>query len=274
MKILAFGDLLGRTEIVKKILRLKLKDFDLLIYTGDTPDPSVFKAIRETRVLRGINKNTNIEKELIKETTPYKALKKATKEVSDICLLLNKVPIPFYGALGNADLQYYSQFVNWPFTLLHNKVIKIKDYNLVGYNGRPLYQFEQENKNENAFAETKVKKDLEKIFNKINPKKTILITHSPPFGILDQVEEKMRSYAIGTYGKKAKDGHIGSYGLKKITEKYRPFIHIFSHIHESRGKIVKGKTTFVNIGSAGETREVCKINIINSNIKVSFISIK
>lgn len=273
MKILAFGDLMGKTNIVARLLEISLNQFDLLIYTGDTPDPSVFKALREARVSQGIDRDIDIEKELIKDTIPYKALKKATGEVIAICSLLDKIPIPFYGVLGNADLQYYSQFVKWPFTSLHKKIKKVGDYNLIGYNGRPLYQFEKQNTNENAFSEKNVEKDLKRLFKTVDPQKTILVTHPPPYKILDQVEEKMLQYAINTYGNKAKNGHIGSTGIRKAVEKFQPLLHIFGHIHENQG-VVRNDTTFVNTGSTGENQDVCQITIHDSNMKVSFIPLK
>ena len=255
MKFLIFGDLLGKKNIVKKLSQQNLRRYDFLIYTGDIPDPSVFKHLREVKVQKGINENTDIEKELIKDTMPYNALKKATKEVEDIVNILLQLKKPIYGVLGNADLKYYSQFVSWPFILLHNKIETINDYHLIGYNGRPLYIFEESNDNENAFSEIQVQKDLDRLFQQVDPRKTILITHAPPFGLLDKVKKEMRQYAIGTYGNKAKNGNLGSLGILRVIEKYKPLLHIFGHIHENEG-IIKNETTFINTGSTGETNRI------------------
>ncbi len=59
----------------------------------------------------------------------------------------------------------------------------------------------------------------------------LLITHGPPYGILDQNDE----------GKK-----LGCKDLFKKVKKVNPKVHAFGHIHESYGKVKKNKTTFIN----------------------------
>jgi Icc-related predicted phosphoesterase len=50
----------------------------------------------------------------------------------------------------------------------------------------------------------------------------VLITHWPPFGILDQISHKEKG---------------GSKGLLEFVRAIKPKIHIFGHIHEKRGHI-------------------------------------
>lgn len=59
----------------------------------------------------------------------------------------------------------------------------------------------------------------------------ILITHGPPFGILDET----------VYGK-----CTGCEELLLRVYQVRPKYHIFGHIHEDYGSFVKGETTFIN----------------------------
>ncbi len=64
------------------------------------------------------------------------------------------------------------------------------------------------------------------------PKNTdILITHGPPFEILDQT---MRSEKVGC-----------EMLIKKVNE-IQPNLHVFGHIHEGYGMIENETTTFVN----------------------------
>jgi Icc-related predicted phosphoesterase len=64
------------------------------------------------------------------------------------------------------------------------------------------------------------------------PKNTdILITHGPPFGILDQTLR----------GKNA-----GCEMLLKKTNEIKPKLHVFGHIHEGYGVMTNDSTTFVN----------------------------
>jgi len=60
---------------------------------------------------------------------------------------------------------------------------------------------------------------------------TVLVTHTPPWGILD------RGFAAL---------HGGSQGLRKLIAKRQPRLHICGHIHEDRGTAAVGKTTVVN----------------------------
>ena len=200
------------------------------------------------------------------------ALKKVEGEFWSMKKIFEKIyqTGKFFGVWGNADNTKMlakipiQKFIN----NLHNGVVKWGDYFLIGYNGRPLYIFEKENHEQWAFVEDEAERNLEKLFKKIDPNKTILVTHAPPFRVLDQVEKDYRKYAIGTYGEKAKDGHIGSMAFRKIVEKYQPFLHIFGHIHESRGIKRLGETICVNTGCLGVHGEYA-ITSINNNNKVT-----
>ena len=60
----------------------------------------------------------------------------------------------------------------------------------------------------------------------------ILITHTPPLGILD---------------KNHKGKNCGSKSLKIIALNRKPKYHIFGHIHEAYGMIKIESTTFLNV---------------------------
>jgi Icc-related predicted phosphoesterase len=64
------------------------------------------------------------------------------------------------------------------------------------------------------------------------PKDTdVLITHGPPYGILDiNVENE----------------HVGDEELLKVVERLKPKIHAFGHVHYSHGAERRGDTLFVN----------------------------
>ncbi len=64
-------------------------------------------------------------------------------------------------------------------------------------------------------------------YENINISPTILITHSPPLGILD--------------------GHgYGCEALTEFVERVKPKYHIFGHCHEGYGTLVKDGTTYIN----------------------------
>lgn len=60
----------------------------------------------------------------------------------------------------------------------------------------------------------------------------ILITHGPPYGIMDECPH-----------------HVGCEELLKRVKEIKPLVHIFGHIHESRGEERHGETKFINASS-------------------------
>lgn len=73
----------------------------------------------------------------------------------------------------------------------------------------------------------------------------ILITHSPAYGIFDEIKIKTQ------YGKRSK--YVGSKSLKSyLTNVFRPYLHVFGHIHEAYGH----KKTF----SCKNDRQLISVN--------------
>jgi predicted phosphohydrolase len=66
----------------------------------------------------------------------------------------------------------------------------------------------------------------------------VLITHGPPFGILDQV-------APGTE-------HLGRGELLDFVEQKKPKVHLFGHIHGGAGTFESAATRFVNAAYLNE----------------------
>jgi Icc-related predicted phosphoesterase len=72
---------------------------------------------------------------------------------------------------------------------------------------------------------------LAKIWSKIPSETDVLITHGPPYGILDQIYD---------------GDHVGCEELLKALQRFRPKVHVFGHIHESYGMLKQDGTTFIN----------------------------
>ena len=66
----------------------------------------------------------------------------------------------------------------------------------------------------------------------------VLITHGPPFGILDQVAP------VGE--------HLGCAELLKAVEVKKPKVHIFGHMHGGAGTFDNGVTRFINAAYLNE----------------------
>ena len=75
--------------------------------------------------------------------------------------------------------------------------------------------------------------ELRYIWNKIPDETNVLITHGPPLGILDKAYDD--------------DGRIGcNILMDRIRDLKQLKLHIFGHIHEQYGILVKDDITFVN----------------------------
>lgn len=84
----------------------------------------------------------------------------------------------------------------------------------------------------------------------------ILITHTPPFGILD----------IPSSG----DFHLGCPHLREELHRIKPSLHVFGHVHASSGTQMKDGTRFVNAAIVGgRDFEVChppRMETISSSV--------
>ncbi|MBI3927878.1 MAG: metallophosphoesterase family protein [Armatimonadetes bacterium] len=72
---------------------------------------------------------------------------------------------------------------------------------------------------------------LRRIWAAIPDGTDVLVTHGPPFGILDRTARGM---------------HAGCQDLLDRVRDVRPALHVFGHIHEAYGQAREGTTLFVN----------------------------
>jgi len=79
-------------------------------------------------------------------------------------------------------------------------------------------------------------KALKEKWDKIPPGVDILVTHTPPAGILDH------------------DGMVchGCFDLTAAVVRLKPKYHIFGHIHDRHGKVKCGATTYINCNVQGK----------------------
>ncbi len=84
-------------------------------------------------------------------------------------------------------------------------------------------------------------KELETLWAGIPEHLDVLVTHGPPFGVLDRTTE----------GKNAGCPHL----LKAVQNK-KPRVHLFGHIHEGYGMTEKNGTVFVNTSLCNENYDL------------------
>lgn len=94
-------------------------------------------------------------------------------------------------------------------------------------------------------------KEIGKIWDLIPQDINVLITHGPPYGILDSVQDRTR-------------GPQGCEMLKKKVKQLSSLkVHVFGHLHQDGGKIVKvGNTTFANVAICDDAYSTSRQPII------------
>lgn len=197
-----------------------------------------------------------------------------------------------YGIFGNSDLRktFIGLIPEVHFENIHGRIVSCGGYSLIGYGGRPFNVEEAEKPNEiekagvfpgrtygeralecNAWDEDKAYDELRNILQSLDPHKCILITHYPPYQILDKVEPKNIQWAVATYGDRAQQGNIGTRTFLDISRRFEIPLHIFSHVHESKGVKKIKNTIYVNLGSLEEDKDVCEVEIQNDEVEIRFL---
>ncbi|WP_143068767.1 metallophosphoesterase family protein [Kaistella treverensis] len=140
-------------------------------------------------------------------------------------------------------LQSYKEFNNYSFLnentfYLHNSSVEIDGLQIWGSPYPPTFF--------NWAFNVDRGKEIEKIWKDIPRDTDILITHGPPFGILDQTHSNQ---------------HVGCEELLKKIYKIQPQYHLFGHIHEAYGIFNTEKTTFINGSVLNEHYEMVNLPI-------------
>lgn len=134
---------------------------------------------------------------------------------------------------GNHDVYLEKNFSNslQPFTSAEYLLDSGTEFEGLHIFGSPFTrQFAGQNKRCMAFS-VPSEFQLMDHFNLVPDTTDILITHSPPFGILDECA----------------NGKVGSEMLRQVIFRVKPQLCCFGHIHEQGGKSTRiENTTFVN----------------------------
>lgn len=107
-------------------------------------------------------------------------------------------------------------------TYLEDRLIQVEGFKIYGSPWTPTFL---------NWAFMLPEEELKLIFSRIPKKVDILVTHSPPAGILDAV---------------TLERSVGSEALYEAVMKVKPRYHLFGHIHESYGSLLMGPTQFYN----------------------------
>lgn len=89
----------------------------------------------------------------------------------------------------------------------------------------------------------------------------VLVTHSPPMGVLDRV------WRVGKYDHKRKahrryQEHVGCADMMQAVKRVKPRVHAFGHIHSDYGQCVVDGTTFINCALADDSYHLTHAPIV------------
>ncbi|MEO0446859.1 MAG: metallophosphatase domain-containing protein [Verrucomicrobiota bacterium] len=130
---------------------------------------------------------------------------------------------------GNHDVLLESgEFRFAHATLLHDSGLEVEGLSLYGSPWCP---------NLPGFAYFADDDGLKEAWRKIPSGIDLLITHTPPFGILDLPTSQAQ--------------HLGCPLLREELTRIQPKLHLFGHIHASHGTHHEGQTHFVNASVVG-----------------------
>ncbi|MEM0475475.1 MAG: metallophosphoesterase [Candidatus Norongarragalinales archaeon] len=117
---------------------------------------------------------------------------------------------------GNTDSMQVKLFFEKQGVSLHNKKIVWKGIEFVGYGGSAPTPF----RTAITYSEAQIYADLSKLVTK----NSVLVTHSPPFGLPFELDK--------TFDLKP----VGSKAVRKIIEERRPKACVCAHVHEREGE--------------------------------------
>lgn len=138
---------------------------------------------------------------------------------------LNDLPCPVLAVRGNMDSPEVDALLKRHANILslHQREAIIKGVQFVGMGGTIPIPF-------NSKICLREKRLIEET-DRLITNGSVLVTHPPPYGTLDE--------GIGNF-------HAGSRGLRRLILDRRPRLLICGHIHERPGWAVLGKTLVVN----------------------------
>ena len=132
---------------------------------------------------------------------------------------------------------------------VHRKRVEIKEgFNVVGFGFSSPTPF----KTPGEMPEEEIYAQISTLPIDAN---TILITHSPPYGLFDDVGV-----------------NIGSKSIRKIIEEKQPKLALFGHVHEHSGKANIGRTICVKIPPASSLKAAA-IKIKDGHTEVDFVEL-
>lgn len=258
MKICAIGDPHGNLEEIKKI---PLENIDLILLTGDLGSANLMRKMAFENIER---KKQGLEEIVYTKKQKKDAFMEAYNSTIKIINYLRKFA-PVYTIFGNVessnkDTKKQSKKIGTELPYLYDKLnsfnnVKVINNKIINFQGIRIGGLEyfvdtnwvkefkptnyKKRMNSSKKQTNKAKKIL-KWFNKID----ILISHQPPYKILDKVTAKFAP-------KDWQGKHAGSKTILDYIKSKSPRYVFCGHIHEGEGKYKLRNTEIYNLGVSG-----------------------
>ncbi len=139
---------------------------------------------------------------------------------------LRRVPIKVLAVPGNCDPLDTVEVLEDADASVHNTQVEFKGLKFFGFGGAVP----------GGGMPFEVEEDIiERSLRSVAVHEGVMITHMPALGMNDLTRSGR---------------HVGSEGILRVANEFAPVLHVSGHIHESRGRIMAARTTFVNPGPA------------------------
>jgi Icc-related predicted phosphoesterase len=220
MKILFTSDLHADLDGFRRFADcLREGDYDVGVVAGDLGDYNL--TLKEIGATPGVEEDDLLEELYDPEDTvedlegrvneyrqnPNTPLAKAVRhQEKTIRHILGQARRPIIIVPGNHDLSEWRS--GRRIRNVHNRRYRYKGFNFVGYRSTRLEVTEKEEENQLLLVGSLLEAN------------TILVTHAPPFGVLDNTHNGR---------------HIGSRPLSRLSTRPEVALHLFGHVHASFG---------------------------------------
>lgn len=194
---------------------------------------------------------------------------------------LRKIKVPVFYIHGNWDSVstgfvpmaesaefFVDQAQGGNLHFVHNKLVDVKGFEVIGfggYRGTSMKEYLYDdlpglkpNMRYIAAVRNDIKNQMEKLFSRAkNKKKIILLTHDPPYKILDYLATAKKNYG------------------EKITldmiKKHKPLLCVCAHFHEHQGVAEIGGTKIVNTGFGSDGQ--CALIEIDKEVEIKLLKL-
>ena len=169
---------------------------------------------------------------------------------SDVYKLIDMFDVPILAIPGNCDHPGILETIEKSDAInLHKTCHTIGEVDFIGLGGSNTTPFNTPFE----MTDKDIEKSLEDLFDKSRALRTVLLSHAPPQGYVDELPV----------------GHVGSPAITKFID--RLSLIVCGHIHEARGLAKKGNTNIVNVGEA--SKGYGALITINDDICIEFIEV-